>query len=56
MFIFNIGSIVPHLKNINIFQEKNLNLNRDSNLGPPQVQDQIFLLKSDNLHFPRHKL
>ena len=47
--------------NINIYiirsQEKNVNLNRDSNLGPPEeVQVQIFLLRSDNVNFPRHKL
>ena len=62
-------------------QEKNLNLNRDLNLGPPDllpgalplepqvverwarnpealipVQVQIFLLRSDNVNFRRHKL
>ena len=41
----------PHIT----FQEKNLNLNRDLNFGPP-VQFQIFLLKSGYLTFIEHKL
>ena len=35
------------------FQEKNLNLNRDSN---SDLQVQIFLLKCDKVNLQRHKL
>ena len=57
-FFFHAEELYCLYNNNNISsQEKNSNLNRDSNLGPPvQVQVRIFLLRSDNVNFPRHKL